>query len=301
MSAPWSRKWTSKPSSSNASARVMWASSSSSSSAPRSVSRSSALRAARSGCHCRYHCSTKRPALSERTAATASAMRRRSRGTSRISSGIDRAGGAGRSLPPSGTSRVYSQPPIWANSRVSASSPNSANARRMARLRASARAERVIGVHGLGAWLASRSQNPGGTSTGTGSGSGAWSGRAVIGRAWSSTSSPPARAHSMSWGAPSWASTRRASAATSAATSASMAPSGAARHVAAAPRTIHSSGDAPPATSRSPRPRTAFTTVVSRSPVTGSALKATPAASAATIGCTSTAIATSRPTPRDCR
>ena len=33
--------------------------------------------------------------------------------------------------------------------------------------------ERLIGVHGLGAWLASRSQNPGGTSTGTGTGSGA--------------------------------------------------------------------------------------------------------------------------------
>jgi len=35
----------------------------------------------------------------------------------------------------------------------------------------------------LGAWLASRSQNPGGTSTGTGTGAGAWSGRAVIGHA----------------------------------------------------------------------------------------------------------------------
>jgi hypothetical protein len=229
-------------------------------------------------------------------------MRRRSRGASRMTTGMSRAGGAGRSLPPSGTSRVYSQPPICLHSSVSARSPNSAKVRRRARLRGSSRAtERLIGVHGLGAWLASRSQNPGGTSTGTGTGTGAWSGRAVIGRAWSSTNSPPASAHSMSWGAPSRASTRRASAATRAATSASMAPSGAARQVASPPRTTHSSGDTMPATSRSPRPRTALTTAVSTSPVTGSALKATPAASAAAIGWTSTAMVTSRPAPWACR
>ena len=104
----------------------------------------------------------------------------------------------------------------------------------------------------------------------------------------------------MSWGLPSRASTRRASAATSAATSASIGALG------RCPAGDRLAADHPlvrrrlcPTTSRSPRPRTAFTTAVSRSPVTGSALKATPAASAATIGCTSTAIRASRRTPRD--
>src|SRR5262245_26605432 len=61
-----------------------------------------------------------------------------------------------------------------------------------------------------------------------------------------------------------------------------MAPSGARTRTVSRSRTIHSSGDALPETSRSPRPRTALTTHSSRLPVTGLAVKATPAASACT-------------------
>src|SRR5260370_1022516 len=55
-------------------------------------------------------------------------------------------------------------------------------------------------------------------------------------------------------------------------------------------RTVHSSGVAWPGTSRSPEPWTALITVSARSPVAGLAVKATPAASAAIMRWTRTAI-----------
>jgi len=53
--------------------------------------------------------------------------------------------------------------------------------------------------------------------------------------------------------------------------------------LATALRTTHSSAVASPETRLSPRPRTALMTTSDRSPVTGLAVKATPAASAGTM------------------
>src|SRR5215211_6650266 len=94
----------------------------------------------------------------------------------------------------------------------------------------------------------------------------------------------------MSCGEPKCASTRRASSATSTACSTLMAPSLSRRHEASSPRTIHSSPTASPETNLSPNPRTAVMMTSPSSPVTELAVKATPAESASTMTCTSTAI-----------
>ncbi len=70
---------------------------------------------------------------------------------------MSRAGGAGRSLPPSGTTRMYSQPPMSRTSIISNRNPRSAHTLRKAGVR-DLSAARLNGVHGTGAWLASRVQ-----------------------------------------------------------------------------------------------------------------------------------------------
>jgi hypothetical protein len=68
-------------------------------------------------------------------------------------------------------------------------------------------------------------------------------------------------------------------------------------HTAAPPATRQASPLTSPPTSRSPRPRTASTSTTPRSPVCGSAEKATPDTEALTICCTSTATGPAEPRP----
>ena len=88
---------------------------------------------------------------------------------------------------------------------------------------------------------------------------------------------------------PSSASTRRARSAIERACAVSMACSSAECWCASSPRMTHRCGVTAPETSPSPIPVMASITTQPRSPVTGSAVNATPAAVAATIGCTRTA------------
>ncbi len=193
--------------------------------------------------------------------------------------------------------RMYSQPPMSRNSTAWNSSPSSVHTCSRARLRG-AKTDRVNGVQGSGEWLVSRVQNPAGGSAGTGSGVPVRRARVVIGRDWRTTTSPSAvTAHSTSWGRPSTRSARRARSATVAAVPASITPTASGDRRCGASRTSHRSGVTAPETSRSPTPWAASTTTTPRSPVTGSAVKATPAATAATIGCTSTATAGAGPGP----
>ena len=120
-------------------------------------------------------------------------------------------------------------------------------------------------------------------------------GSAVIGLAWRIHSVPSSPiAHSMSCGVPRALAMRRASLATCSAWRRSMACSGWRREVARSPRMTHSSPMASPDTSRSPRPRTAVTMQEPRSPLIGSAVRATPAAAGATMRWMITAM---RPSP----
>jgi len=104
-------------------------------------------------------------------------------------------------------------------------------------------------------------------------------------------------AHSMSWGRPRCSSTLRARSPIARALAApnTVIPGGAS--IEPSSSTVHRSGVAAPETRRSPSPSTASMTV-RRRPVTGSVVKATPAASAATIGWMRTAI---EPAPRSPR
>jgi hypothetical protein len=94
-------------------------------------------------------------------------------------------------------------------------------------------------------------------------------------------------AHSTSCGCPYRSATARASAATAAACSAvsTAPPPGPDRVIEATPSrvTVHSSPIVSPDTGGSPSPATAVTIVVSRSPVTGWAVNATPAATGSTM------------------
>jgi hypothetical protein len=123
----------------------------------------------------------------------------------------------------------------------------------------------------------------------------------VTGRAWVSQHLPsPSTAHSTSWGLPKCSCTRAPSR-TSAATWSSVrqAASGAGRWTPfpslrsrTAPvcvRTTKWSGSTAPLTTASPSPGLASMTLCPRAPVTGSAVKSTPATAASTIRCTTTA------------
>ena len=149
--------------------------------------------------------------------------------------------------------------------------------------------------------------------------SAAGSGIAVTGRACTIANVPPARAHSTSCGAPKCCWMRAPIAASSAADASSSTgsrrrPSGTGRSVVPAPvatvmtslpavvrvttrpvavSTARSSVVTVPETTDSPRPHAALMAVRSRRPVVGSAVNITPAASASTISCTTTASATS--------
>jgi hypothetical protein len=114
------------------------------------------------------------------------------------------------------------------------------------------------------------------------------SGRAVIGRAWMTCTVLPVVAHSMSCGQPNSRSSRRAVSATATAC-AGVRTSARPGVVALPPVTRHDSPPASPPTSESANPATAVITEMSRFPINGSAVNATPAACAATMACTSTA------------
>ena len=114
------------------------------------------MRPVSSGSQASYQRWMSRPGTSARMAATHERTRGRS-GATRMSRGISHAGGAGRSLPPSGTSRRYSQPPMSPNSMPSSRKPSSAHMYRSEALRTLI-TPRVNGVHGWGECVASRVQ-----------------------------------------------------------------------------------------------------------------------------------------------
>ncbi|GAB2958037.1 hypothetical protein GCM10027184_01190 [Saccharothrix stipae] len=118
------------------------------------------------------------------------------------------------------------------------------------------------------------------------------SGNAVIGRACNTAIRPPATAHSTSTGTP-WRSWIRAPSPASSRTRASDSSEPPDRRTTPSADTTYSSGVTVPPTRASPRPGAALTTVSVREPVTGLAVNSTPAASAGTIRCTTTASATS--------
>jgi hypothetical protein len=144
----------------------------------------------------------------------------------------------------------------------------------------------------------------------------------TMGRAWSTQRSSPAKAHSMSRGAPaavsmasavrssvamcaavrqgaaaSWASRGRTASppAGSATTRARLSPTRCCNTVPEARSTRNTSGEVPPSTTAHPRPGAASMTATSRRPSTGSAVKSTPAVVAGTRRCTTTAIETRAP------
>jgi hypothetical protein len=91
-------------------------------------------------------------------ASTESRILERNAGMSLNITGASQPGSGGGSLPPSGTMRVYTQPPIMLNWTASISSPCSAHIRRTELLIPPIRAPSLNGDSGSGKWLGSRVQ-----------------------------------------------------------------------------------------------------------------------------------------------